>query len=164
MDKEFIHIIATNEGILHKVCKLYSNTEEDREDLFQDILLHLWRSFPTFQAKSKVSTWMYRIALNTAISRLRKQKNKQVTEQLGELAYQLPAFTNDSDDDEWAALYRAIEQLSPIDKAIVMLYLEDHNYQEMGEIIGISPSNIGFKLSKIKEKLRKTVTFTNWWN
>ncbi|MES2730157.1 MAG: RNA polymerase sigma factor [Bacteroidota bacterium] len=156
MDKEFIEIIAGNESLLYKVCKLYSKTEDDRKDMFQDIVLNLWRSFPSFQAKSKVTTWMYRIALNTAISHLRKQKNKQPIEQLGELAYQIPASPTES-ADEWETLYGAIEQLSPIDKAIVMLYLEDHSYQEMGEIIGISASNIGFKLSKIKEKLRKTV-------
>ena len=159
MEKEFIRIIDRNEGILYKVCKLYSQTEEDRKDLFQDIVLHLWRAYPSFQAKSKVSTWMYRIALNTAISRLRKQKYNRTMAELDEAIHQIPAPAPES-DDEWQILYWAIEQLSPIEKAIVVLYLEDHSYQEMGDIMGISPSNIGFKLSKIKEKLRKTVTLS----
>lgn len=149
MDKEFIQIITQHDGIIYKVCKMYFQAEEDRKDLFQEILLHLWKAFPSFQAKAKVSTWMYRIALNTAITRLRKQKNKHPLEQLSGLSYQVPAI-QDNPEDELHNMYEAIEKLSPLEKAIIMLYLEDCSYQEIGEIIGISSSNIGFKLNKIK--------------
>ncbi|MEM9328569.1 MAG: RNA polymerase sigma factor [Bacteroidota bacterium] len=152
MEQEFISLIKTHEGIILKVCNVYCSHPSDREDLYQDILIQLWKAFPTFDHRSKVTTWMYRIAFNTAVSRFRKQA-KQPTKQpiAGDWAAEPPT---DKGDDV-SALYIAIATLNKIDKAITLLYLDGLKYREIGEIIGITESNVGFKINQIKSKLRE---------
>lgn len=135
---------------------MYCNQEEERRDLFQDIVLQLWRAYESFKGDSKISTWMYRVALNTAISGFRKQKRKPEQSQLSDRAYQIPLMAPDPDMEEKRAfLYKAIEQLSEVEKAIVMLHLEDHSYEEIAEIIGITANYVGVKLNRIKQRLKK---------
>lgn len=142
--------------MLYKVCNLYCHTEFDRQDLFQEIVIQLWKSYPKFRGDSKFSTWLYRIALNTAISDLRRQKrNITLTE-----PDQLPTGAEDTQynkeqEDQLQELYKAIAQLTEIEKAITMLYLEDKSYDEMEEILGINQNNLRVKMNRIKEKLRK---------
>lgn len=157
MKEKFVVEIDENKGIIFKVCNMYCRNREDKEDLFQDIVLQLWRSYFSFKGESKFSTWMYRIAINTAITRLRKETKKEKFIEMNIDELQLPAHTASEEDEKMELMYQAIDQLSEVEKAITMLYIDECNYKEMAEIIGISESNIGFKLNKIKAKLKNIV-------
>ncbi|GAA4037286.1 RNA polymerase sigma factor [Hymenobacter glaciei] len=159
MKEQFLLLIETQQGLIQKVCNMYCNAKEDREDLFQDIVLQLWRSYPTFQGGSKVTTWMYRIALNTAITRLRKETKAERFAELGPEAFQVPAVEGGF-GEEMAAMHRAIRRLSQVDQALTLLYLEDCSYREMAEILGISEANVGFKLHRIKAQLRILISIS----
>ena len=158
MEEEFLKSINQYQGIIIKVCRMYCNDNEDAEDLFQDILFQLWKSWPTFNSDSKVSTWMYRIGLNTAITRLRKNKQKPLFQSLSVSQHSIPNDLSQRLDilfDE--ELQTAIASLNKIDKGIVMLYLDERSYKEIAEIMGLTESNVGVKINRIKEKLRKTI-------
>jgi len=142
--------------MLHKVCNLYGYTDHDRQDLFQEIVVQLWRSYPGFRGEAKFSTWLYRIALNTAISDLRRQKKQFSSIDPVFLPTQLQDIQYSGEKEEQLQqLYAAIDQLTEIEKALVMLYLEDKSYDEMEEILGINQNNLRVKMNRIKEKLRK---------
>lgn len=161
MEKEFIALINQHPGILYKVCKIYCPKEEDRPDLFQEIVLQLWRAFPGFKYDANVSTWMYRIAMNTAISMYRQDQRRQRPTPFSQLPFPLADLPDESAPPaEMAQLYEAIDQLSVIEKAVVMLYLDDKSYEEMAQILGISKSNVGVKLNRIKSKLEKLIKTT----
>lgn len=136
---------------------MYCDTKEDREDLFQDIVLQLWRSYPSFQKGSKLSTWMYRVALNTAVTRVRKEARREKFAELGTAAFTVPALEGDNDEN-LLLMHQGIKQLSQVDQALTLLYLEECSYREIAEIMGLSESNVGFKLNKIKTRLRTLVT------
>ena len=154
MKDHFLKLISDNQGLIFKVCNMYCNTKEDKEDLFQDIVLQLWRAYPTFKGNSKISTWMYRIALNNAITRVRKKTNAFA--ELEDDVLQIAA-ADYNPDERMLEMYDAIKKLSEVERAITMLYLEDCSYKEMSEILGITESNVGFKLNKIKAKLRTLI-------
>jgi len=152
----FIHLVHEHRAMLYKVCNLYCYTEPDRQDLFQEIIIQLWRSYPKFRGEAKFSTWLYRIALNTAISDLRKQKKKFSSIDPVELPTQLQDIQYSAEKEEQIQqLYAAINQLTEVEKAVTMLYLEDKSYDEMEEILGIHQNNLRVKMNRIKEKLRK---------
>lgn len=156
LEKEFLALVNEHRGILHKVCRMYQWHKDAREDLFQEILLQLWRAYPSFRADSKASTWMYRIALNTAISGIRKDKRRlplQETETLPEVADSSPSGLERQERRE--LLLKAIFSLSKVEKALMLLYLEGYSYEEMAELLGISLSNTGVKISRIKKKLKE---------
>ena len=134
---------------------VYTNGPADREDLFQEICLQLWKAYPKFRAEAKFTTWMYRVALNTAISTVRKNRNKPGFESLG--VYELPADENPEEKGQVKLLYSAISKLNRIDKAIILLWLEDKSYDEIASIIGTSKNNVSVKLVRIKRKLEKLV-------
>lgn len=155
-EKEFEQRISENELLLYKVCRMYAYTEVDRQDLFQEIVIQLWKTFEKFRGESKFSTWMYRVAINTAISGLRRKKDFISSYEPSELP------VNISDDhsaqqaeENLQQLYKAIEQLNDVEKAIVMLYMEDKPYEEMEEILGITQGTLRVKMSRIKDKLRE---------
>lgn len=158
--KEFVQLIAQDQALIHKVCSMYCRDPEERKDLFQEIVLQLWRSYPTFKHESKVSTWMYRVALNTAVSSFRKDSRRPHHGSLSDMELDIPAMPDTSPEYELKIkyLYAAIDQLSQVEKAIVMLYLEERSYDEMAEIIGITKTNVGVKLNRIKAKLEKLLT------
>ncbi len=133
--------MVAHEGILYKVSRLYAHSEEDRKDLFQDILLQLWQAYPYFRAEAKITTWMYRVALNTAIARVRK--SKQVFTSLNESCYQIAS--PELEEQQAVDLQKAIAQLNEVEK-------------DIARIMGISATNVGYKLHQIKKKLRKTIT------
>jgi len=154
-EQEFLLLVNQNQGIIRKVCHLYGRNDADKDDLYQEIVIQLWKSFTSFRGEAKFSTWMYRIALNTAISNLRKQSRK--------VALSFPEFIPvelaDTDEEKikeekLKEMYAAISQLTEVEKAIVMLYLEDKSYDEMEEILGISSGTLRVKMNRIKEKLR----------
>ena len=155
-EKQFEKHIVEHELLLYKVCRIYAYTDADRQDLFQEIVLQLWKAFPKFKGDAKISTWMYRVAINTAITALRKKKDFIISY---EPAY-LPIHHSDDNpgqakEEQSRQLYNAIEQLSQVEKAIVMLYMEDRPYSEMEDILGINQGNIRVKMNRIKEKLRQ---------
>ncbi len=152
MDQEFVDLIKRNEKIILKICNVYCREEEDRKDLFQDILIQLWKSFPNFNQRSKITTWIYRVAFNTAVTRYRKQKKepKQVP-----ISDQLIHDSHSESDENIRLLYSAIEDLNKVEKALTMLYMEGAKYKEIGQILGLSESNVGFKISRIKARLRE---------
>ncbi len=153
-EKAFITHLQQNQKIIYKVCNLYMDDYADREDLFQEITLQAWKAYGSFRGDAKFSTWLYRVALNTAITFFRKEKRKP------------PIFSTDSvpeqEDDradplaeQVKVMYAAIGELSKIDKAIVMLYLEDYSYQEIGEMMGITANNVAVKMNRIKARLKE---------
>jgi RNA polymerase sigma-70 factor (ECF subfamily) len=154
-DKSFIQLLNQHQKIIHKVCNLYLNWQEDKEDLFQEITLQAWKAYGQFRGDAKFSTWLYRVALNTAITFFRKDKKKDFIDSVAELPDHFHSAEKDSIEEKTQAMYKAIGTLSKIDKAIVMLYLEDYSYAEISEIIGITANNIAVKMNRIKVKLRE---------
>jgi RNA polymerase sigma-70 factor (ECF subfamily) len=153
---EFVQLIRDNNGLILKVCNLYAGNVQDRQDLYQEIVIQLWRAIPKFRSESKLTTWMYRVALNTAISDYRKQKRTISTSELNLFTKDIPDQHEQSDKEEkLKSLYAAINHLSVIEKAIVMLYLEDKPYDEMEDILGINQNNLRVKMNRVKEKLRQ---------
>jgi RNA polymerase sigma factor (sigma-70 family) len=154
-EKEFLCMIQDNQGIIHKICRIYRDSPEDREDLFQEVVFQLWRSYPSFSGGSKVSTWLYRIALNTAMASFRKNKpNVTSAEYLPDVQCE---NINNEDNERQEELLAAIRQLSEPDRALIALYLDELSYQQIAGILGISESNVGVKLTRIKIRLQKLV-------
>ena len=153
---EFLILINQHRAMLHKVCNVYCHSAQDRQDMFQEIIIQLWKAYPRFRGDSKFSTWLYRIALNTAISDLRKQQRRVKTIYSEDAPMNISAEEMDKEKEEQLQqLYKAIADLGEIEKAIVMLYLEDKSYEEMEEILGINQNNLRVKMNRVKEKLRK---------
>ncbi len=153
---DFVQLIRDNNGLILKVCNLYAAAVPDRQDLYQEIVVQLWRAIPKFRNESKLTTWMYRVALNTAISDYRKQQRTITTTELGFFTKEIADHDEYPDKEErLKSLYAAISNLSEIEKAIVMLYLDDKPYEEMEDILGINQNNLRVKMNRIKEKLRQ---------
>jgi RNA polymerase sigma factor (sigma-70 family) len=150
----FIAAIKNNEGCIFKIASVYTNNRDDTNDLVQEIIYQLWKSYDSFQEKSSLSTWIYRVALNVALYHNKISKRRVLTIPLEghRLDYQ---EINDGEPEEKWQLFRAqLDTLNLLDKGIVMLYLDSKSHAEIAEIIGISTSNVGTKLARIKEKLR----------
>jgi RNA polymerase sigma factor (sigma-70 family) len=157
MEKDLIDILNNHRGLIYKVCNLYCSDYEDRKDLFQEIVFQVWKSQASFRRESSLSTWMYRIALNTAITHFKKEK-RSINHSLPIHDIDIPDI-DDSDEKEELSkeLFKAIEGLDKIDKSIILLYLEEKSYDEISEITGLSKTNVGVKLSRIKTKLSNTL-------
>ncbi len=155
LEQFFVQTINQNQGILHKVCRIYCHNQEDHNDLFQEIVLQLWKAFPSFRSESKITTWMYRIALNTAISGLRKKKIT-LTE-LEKISFQIEDKKEITIEEDLQQLYKAIEYLSDIEKSIVLLYLEDKPYEEIAEITGTSLNTCLGRMRYAIQNLRKII-------
>jgi RNA polymerase sigma-70 factor (ECF subfamily) len=155
LEKEFLQIITENQGIIHKVCSIYCDLEEDRRDLFQEILAQLWKSYPTFRSESKFTTWMYRVALNTAITSFKKDKRQPDKTGISSENMQLVEEMYDvRTEEQIRMLNRAVAQLSGIEKSIILLFLEDKKYEEIAEITGITQNYVRVKMNRIKKKLK----------
>jgi len=152
----FIQAINDNQGLIYKIASLYTNSVDDRNDLVQEIGYQLWKSFDSFNQQSSISTWMYRVALNTAIYQLKIAKKKVPTVPIEEQLLQLHDV-NSSTEEKWQLLKQQIDQLNLLDKAIVVLYLDNKSHEEIAAIVGISISNVGTKLQRIKEKLKQQI-------
>jgi RNA polymerase sigma-70 factor (ECF subfamily) len=152
--KEFTELIEKNQGIIYKVSGMYCNGTTCREDLFQETLLQLWRAFPSYDRNRKFSTWMYRIAINTAISQFREEKSNIVVYK-SEVPEQIYENRSYEGDDNISVLNRAIRRLNKAEKAIIILYMDNHTYEDISEIIGITVSHVGVKINRIKKKLQK---------
>ncbi len=153
MKDKFTTEILPHQALIHKICRMYRDTLEDQEDLFQEIIYQLWKSYPKFEGKSKITTWMYRIGLNTAIATFRKPKvNLLYSDSIPE-SKQLPEINS----EHWREdlLFAAIRKLDEDERAFIALYLEELSYAEIAEVIGISENNVGVRLNRIKKKLKE---------
>ena len=152
----FQELIKQHRGILYKVAKAYCPLEEEREDLIQEMMIQIWQAFPRYNAQYKSSTWIYRIALNVAISYYRKKTTQQRRQQVLD-AQPLPTAETDYSEKEqqFRLLEQFINELKELDKALMVLYLEDRSHAEIAEILGISQSNVATKIGRIKDKLKQ---------
>ena len=153
----FTAAIKENEGILFKIAAVYTNSSEDKQDLIQEIIYQLWKSYDSFNQQSRFSTWMYRVALNVAIYQLKVSKKKILTVPIEDQNFNYQEDDNSAIEEKWKLFRKQIEGLNLLDKAIVTLYLDDKSYDEIAEVIGISSSNVGTKISRIKEKLKSQI-------
>ena len=154
-EKKFISLINEHQGLIHKVCIMYENDPDVRNDLFQEIVFQLWKSFSSFRGEAKITTWMYRIALNTAISGFRKQTRILKTEDLKELHLNISDSWGDEREESIQRLHWAIRQLSEIERAMIMMALEEVPYDEIAETIGITQNNVRVRMNRIREKIKK---------
>ncbi|CAG5010491.1 hypothetical protein DYBT9275_04733 [Dyadobacter sp. CECT 9275] len=153
MEKQFLEMIAMHRGTIHKVSRLYRDSPEDREDLFQEIILQLWQAFPKFEGKSRVSTWIYRIALNTAMACYRK---KSIMLSFTERLPDKEASNIDGENREREEqLFMILKKLNEADRALLALYFEEFDYSEMAEITGLSENHIAVKMGRIRSRLKK---------
>ncbi|MEG1660386.1 MAG: sigma-70 family RNA polymerase sigma factor [Bacteroides sp.] len=157
IEQDFLSVIREYERVIYKVCYLYTTKSATLSDLYQDVVLNLWKAFPKFRKECKISTWIYRIALNTCISFIRKERN---VPEIVALTREADWMTENQDPqaEMLRALYRMINQLGQLDKSIILLYLEEKNYDEIAEITGLTVTNVATKLSRIKDKLKKMKT------
>jgi RNA polymerase sigma-70 factor (ECF subfamily) len=158
LEDAFLKSVNEHQGIILKVCRIYCSENTDAEDLYQEILLHLWKAWPGFKATAKVSTWIYQVSLNTAITRLRKNSRRPAHQALSwaqegikEVATQRLDILFDQE------LQAAINGLDKFDKALVILYLEEKSYKEIAEITGLSEGNVGVKINRIKKQLKEKI-------
>lgn len=156
-EKEFVRIIKQHEGVIFKISTMYTDNRDDQKDLYQDVVFQLWKSFDSFRAESKISTWMYRIALNTALTRLKKSKRMKHSVSIDKVVLQETENYDPEFEDRLRILYAHIKQLNVIEKGLMLLLLEGKKYEEIAEITGLSPSNVGTKISRIKQKLAKQI-------
>lgn len=159
MNKDLEHKFVTNleqhQNIVHKICSIYTNDQDSHNDLFQEITIQLWKAYPKFRGDSKFSTWMYRVALNTAITLYRKSKRSVKTTEFEQVSFRIKVEEyNDEIEQQLKLMYKAVKQLNDIDKALVFLYLEDKNYREIAETMGISEVNARVRMNRIKTKLK----------
>ncbi len=160
MNKELEHSFVTNleqnQNIVHKVCRIYTSDPDSHNDLFQEITIQLWKAYPKFRGDSKFSTWMYRVALNTAITLYRKSKRSIKTADLDTMNFKIKAEDYDDEvEQQLKLMYAAVKQLNDIEKALVFLYLEDKSYREIADTMGISEVNARVKMNRVKVKLKK---------
>lgn len=152
-EKIFIEMIHQHERVIYKVCSFYVSDDYPIEDLYQEVVCNLWRAFPKFRRECTVSTWIYRIALNTCISGIRKIVRRPQYVPIAMLQESL--LHPDDMSDNIKEMYRLIHQLKNLERAIVLLYLEEKSYQEIADITGLTLSNVATKLKRAKEKLKQ---------
>jgi RNA polymerase sigma-70 factor (ECF subfamily) len=155
--QQFVELVEAHQGILHRICSIYGKSIEDRQDLFQEMVLQLWRSYPSFGGRSSFTTWMYRVALNTALLERRRAARRPDLSQGGEAELaNVPAETPPP-APEVALLRGCIQELPSLDRAVVLLHLEGSSYDEISEIIGLSRTNVSVRLVRLKERLRRAL-------
>lgn len=149
--EEFIRLVREHKGTIYTVCYMFSKDNDEVSDLYQEILANLWHGFSRFEGKSDIRTWFYRVALNTCISADRKKKHRPVRLNMDINLYE----DTDTDTRQVQMLYKRISRLGPFDRAIILLWLDNISYDEIGEIVGISAKYVSVRLFRIKEELRK---------
>ena len=155
LEHSFVELLEKHQNIVHKVCRLYTHNYDAHNDLFQEITIQLWKAYPKFRGDAKFSTWMYRVGLNTAITLYRKSKRTVNTQAFDDVQFKISAEDyDDTEEQQLKLLYKAVRQLNDIEKALVFLYLEDKNYKEISETMGISEVNARVKMNRVKNKLR----------
>lgn len=155
-DQEFTRLIKENKGIVYKICNTYCADKIDRDDLAQEIIYNLWKSFNSYNAEFKFSTWMYRIALNVAISFYRQEKKFKNHDSISEglIVFEENTETKNETENNLRLLQSFINELKEIDRAIILLYLDNNSHREISEITGFTETNVATKINRIKDKLR----------
>ncbi len=152
--EEFLKMISAYQGIIHKVNLIYFKSEADKQDNFQEVIYQLWRSFSSLQNRNKPASWIYAVAINTAISKIRKDSKLIFSSDMPDISY-----TETSADMEQSINYRnlldTLQKLNEIDRSILLLYMEDYSYDDIAAITGITRSNVGVKIHRAKEQLKK---------
>ncbi|CAM3652012.1 RNA polymerase sigma factor [Flavobacterium chungbukense] len=156
-EQEFLNRIESHKGILYKVSKMYMDNHDDQQDLFQEIVCQLWKSYETFRNESQFSTWMYRVAVNTAIVFLRKEKRKVDKYEIASENIKEEEGDSHIKESQLDHFYKAVQKLEKIDKAIIFYQLEGFSHKEIGENLGISEGNARVKLNRAKEKLKEII-------
>ncbi len=151
--KEFLKIISDYQGIIHKVNLIYFRSENDRQDNFQEVVYQLWRSYPSLKDKDRIASWIYAVAINTSISTIRKDSRLVFFDTIYETEH---AETDNNIEHEinYQDLLSALQKLNEIDRSIMLLYMEDYSYDDIAQIMGISTSNVGVKIHRIKNQLK----------
>jgi RNA polymerase sigma-70 factor (ECF subfamily) len=156
IEQSFVQLLRENQNILHKICRLYTSDMDSHKDLFQEMTIQLWKAYPKFRGESKFSTWAYRVALNTAITLYRKSTKTIQTSYYEKHSFFIKQEDyNPEEEEQLKAMYKAIHQLNDIEKALIFMYLEDKDYSEIAETLGISEVNARVKMNRIKGKLKK---------
>ncbi|WP_259067001.1 RNA polymerase sigma factor [Mucilaginibacter sp. X4EP1] len=156
-EKHFLQLLNENKGILFKICKIYEDDADDQNDLLQEMTLQLWLAFDSFRGESKFSSWMYRVALNTAIVFFKKQKRRPDSEQLPGNFEQIDDDLNTEKEEQLALFYKAVQQLDKVEKALIYLYMENQTHEEIAENLGITAINARVRLNRIKNKLKEII-------
>jgi len=155
LEKSFVQQLQENQNLIHKICRLYTNGEDAHKDLFQEITIQLWKAYPQFRGDSKFTTWAYRVALNTAITLYRKKTKTINTIEFDNKLHKIDQDEYNYEEEEHIKLlYKAVQQLNDIEKALVFMYLEDKDYSEIAETLGITEVNARVKMNRIKGKLK----------
>ena len=154
LEREFLDMIAAQKRVIYKVCYIYAKDQDDLNDLFQEVVLNLWKSFPNYRGDSTVTTWVYRIAMNTCITFLRRSNTRLQTIPMTADVASLVA-DEEGRTGQLQELYRLINRLGKLERALILLWLEERSYQEMADILGISKANVAVKILRTKEKLKK---------
>ena len=156
-EQEFLSRIESHKGILYKVSKMYMDNADDQQDLFQEIVLQLWKAYDSFKGESQFSTWMYRVAINTAIVFLKREKRKVDKYELATDNIREDESDTDEKEIKLQHFYKALQQLDKIDKAVIFYQLEGYSHREIGLNLGISEGNARVKLNRAKEKLKEII-------
>ena len=158
LEKKFLSDFEKNQNIVHKVCRIYTTNQDQHNDLFQEIAIQVWKNYSKFRGEAKFSTWMYRVALNTAISLYRKSSRSIKTQDFSDVSFKIESVDyDDTKDQQLKALYTGIRELSDIEKALIFLYLEDKPYKEIAITLGITEVNARVKMNRAKDKLKKSL-------
>lgn len=159
-EEAFVQIIKQHEGLIFKITTIYTDNADDQKDLYQDIVYQLWKSFDNFREEAKISTWMYRVALNTALTRIRKKKRHGNQVSIDKVILQQTEQYDMGFEERLKQVYASIHQLNELEKGLILLLLEGKNYGEISEITGLTTTNVGTRISRIKQKLKSKVTKT----
>ncbi len=160
--KQFLETISRYQSIIHKVCWVYFRNKCDREDTFQEILYQLWKSFPRLENYKSTGSWIYAVSINISLARLRKNTRVDYTDRVPDIADRYDFLEKMTRDESLQKLLDAIYLLDEIDKSIMLLYLEEKNYEEIAEIIGITRSNVGVRINRAKEVLKQNLNRLNY--
>ncbi|MCL2246432.1 MAG: sigma-70 family RNA polymerase sigma factor [Lentimicrobiaceae bacterium] len=153
IEKTFIEMIQQHERLIYKVCSMYLSEEFPMADLYQEVVYNLWKSFPKFRNESSISTWIYRIALNVCITGMRKELRRP--QHVSIVEFEEHFIAPESMEEELKEMYKLIHSLKTLERAIILLYLEEKSYQEIADITGLTLNNVAVKINRIKEKLKK---------
>lgn len=157
LEKEFLHKLELHKGIIHKVAKMYMDNAEDRADLFQEIILQLWKAYGSFKGESQFSSWMYRVALNTALIYFKKERKKPDKYRIEQDLDVKDETQTEDTESQLEYFYEAVQQLNAVEKALIFLFLEGQSHKEIGKNLGITEVNARVKLNRTKDKLQQLI-------
>ncbi|HLO54559.1 MAG TPA: sigma-70 family RNA polymerase sigma factor [Saprospiraceae bacterium] len=157
MSRDFLHTIKENEGIIYKLVNIYAEKDNDQQDLYQEIVYQLWKSHQSFKGNSDISTWIYKVALNTSLTHIKLKKKYTENNAIQNVEFQVEDTLDIHQENKISEMYQLIRTLNEIDKAIIFLFLEGKNHQEIAIIIGLSVSNIGTRINRIKQNLKNKI-------